>query len=302
MHPITYDYEDWFIESIMTIIWELDFYSRPILDEQEKKLWEVLICESPTSSNTPLDSLFRFTQFCSNKDVNSLWLRDTISQAIAQAPQPPEKIRFFRRPMANMITKACNELNIPASVSRRAYTLNIWLEERMRDFYPQQPGYSPSTNPTVQMLLQTPEPLPEALMGEKWQFVSLQVEAFQEMQEWSIDFGETFPLQLLSLPPQTPIPGLIIYSSRALPLAAWMSGLELAFLSFDSSPTNRLLLETGGSDRWILLNLNNENLVKEVKDFEKAKQLAGNVHFLAIQSGPDVENFAGFWLMQELGI
>ncbi|MEB3214919.1 MAG: Tab2/Atab2 family RNA-binding protein, partial [Nostocales cyanobacterium 94392] len=28
-------------------IWELDYYSRPILDENNKKIWEVLICETP---------------------------------------------------------------------------------------------------------------------------------------------------------------------------------------------------------------------------------------------------------------
>ncbi|MEO0970614.1 MAG: Tab2/Atab2 family RNA-binding protein, partial [Cyanobacteria bacterium J06639_18] len=31
----------------MGSIWELDYYSRPILDEDQKKVWEVLICESP---------------------------------------------------------------------------------------------------------------------------------------------------------------------------------------------------------------------------------------------------------------
>jgi hypothetical protein len=29
----------------MTIVWELDFYSRPILDENKKKIWELLICD-----------------------------------------------------------------------------------------------------------------------------------------------------------------------------------------------------------------------------------------------------------------
>ncbi|MFM5983304.1 MAG: Tab2/Atab2 family RNA-binding protein, partial [Sphaerospermopsis kisseleviana] len=32
----------------MGSIWELDFYSRPILDANQKKVWEVLVCESPT--------------------------------------------------------------------------------------------------------------------------------------------------------------------------------------------------------------------------------------------------------------
>ena len=54
-------------------IWELDFYSRPILDENKKKLWEVLICESATDVAQSPDSLFRYSQFCSSKTVNSIW-------------------------------------------------------------------------------------------------------------------------------------------------------------------------------------------------------------------------------------
>ncbi|NES69560.1 MAG: DUF1092 family protein, partial [Okeania sp. SIO2D1] len=47
----------------MGTIWELDFYSRPILDERQKKLWELLICESPLDINHPTDSLYRYSEF-----------------------------------------------------------------------------------------------------------------------------------------------------------------------------------------------------------------------------------------------
>jgi len=30
-------------------IWELDFYSRPVVDENNKKRWELLICETPAT-------------------------------------------------------------------------------------------------------------------------------------------------------------------------------------------------------------------------------------------------------------
>ena len=90
----------------MATIWELDFYSRPILDEREKKKWELLICESPLNVGDRADSLFRYSQFCPSTTVNSLWLAGAIKEAIAAAPKRPEKIRFFRRQMANMITKA----------------------------------------------------------------------------------------------------------------------------------------------------------------------------------------------------
>ena len=79
-------------------IWELDFYSRPILDENNKKLWEVLICESPTDVKRSPDSLFRYSQFCSSKTVNSIWLREAIEAAIAEAGKPPQKNPLFPSP------------------------------------------------------------------------------------------------------------------------------------------------------------------------------------------------------------
>jgi hypothetical protein len=170
----------------------------------------------------------------------------------------------------------------------------------MEEVYPTYDGYQPGTNPSVRTMQGTPQPLPDALRGEKWMFVSLEARAFEEMSEWEIDFGEAFPLPMMGLEPETPIPGLIIYSSRAMPLAGWMSGLELAFLKLDSGPKPNLLLETGGSDRWILANLTNPATLTEAKKFEEAKQAAKQVHFLAVQSNPNSESFAGFWLLQEL--
>lgn len=286
----------------MTTIWELDFYSRPILDEKQKKLWEVLICESPLGPKSPTDSLFRYSQFTSNQQVNSLWLRDAIEKAIAIAPTPPVRIRFFRRQMTNMITKACSELAIPASLSRRTYALNQWLQQRIEEVYPTYPGYQPGTNTGVQMMLPTPQPLPDALIGDKWTFVSLEVSAFDELSEWEIDFGEAFPLEMTGLAREARVPGLIIYSSRAVPLAAWMSGLELAFLKLDGGPPAKLLLETGGSDRWILANLSDRATETEAQQFEEAKLQAKQVHFLAVQSTAESESFAGFWLLQEINL
>lgn len=286
----------------MATIWELDFYSRPILDEREKKKWEVLICESPLNVGDKAESLFRYSQFCSSSTVNSLWLAGAIKDAIAAAPKRPEKIRFFRRQMGNMITKACEDLDIPAACSRRTLALSLWLEERMQDVYPAEPGYQPVVNPSVQFIPETPVALPDALMGEKWRFVSLPIAAFDEMSEWDIGFGEAFGLPMTRLAPETQIPGLIIYSSRATALAGWMSGLELAFLKFDSGPPARLVLDTGANDRWILANLRDAATEREAKAFEAAKKQAKKVHFLAIQSNPESESFAGFWLLHELTI
>jgi RNA-binding protein Tab2/Atab2 len=299
----------------MAVIWELDFYSRPVLDENQKKRWEVLICESPLAIDRNTESLFRYSQFCSSTQVNSVWLRKALEEAIqqwnqslppqltdAQLPQFPDKIRFFRRQMENMILKGCQDAGIPASASRRTLALHQWIQQRMVEVYPADPNYRASANPSVNMPAGAPQQLPDALMGQQWAFVTLEASSFADLPEWDIGFGEVFPLSLFDIAPDTPIPGVIIFSSRALPLAGWMSGLEMAFLRGSDAKTPQLILETGANDAWILANLPTPQLQAEMQQFETAKQRAQNVHFLAVQADPQSESFAGFWLMQDLNL
>lgn len=286
----------------MGSIWEIDFYSRPILDANQKKIWEVLVCESPLDISTKADSLFRYAQYCPSTQVNSGWLRTALQEAINQAGKAPIKIRFFRRQMNNMITKACQDLGIPAQPSRRTLVLNQWLEQRMEEVYPQELGYQGGTNPSVRLEKPSPQRLPDALEGQQWVFVTLDAADFADMPEWEIGFGEAFPLELAQVPPEARIPGILIFSSRALPLAGWMSGLELAFLKFDSSEEARLLLETGVTESWIVANIKKSQILAEAKGFEEAKQKANGVHFLGVQSDPKAESFAGFWLLQEVNL
>lgn len=285
----------------MPVIWELDFYSRPLVDDQNKKLWEVLICESPLEVTRDLDSLFRYSEFVSGTEVNSVRLQKALQAAIAQAPQPPDKIRFFRRQMTNMITKACNDAGIPVYASRRTLALAQWLQHRLEEVYPSYPNYQAGSNPTVNLMNPAPQRLPDALLGQTWAFVSLPAEAFADMPEWPIDFGEAFPLSLVNLPPKTLIPGLIIFSPRALPIAGWLGGLELACVKYLDSPP-QLLIETGANDAWILANLSTEALRREAEQFEAAKQKANHVHFIAVQTDANSEAFTGFWLLHELNL
>jgi len=283
----------------MGIIWELDFYSRPLVDENNKKTWEVLLCESPTQIQQDPNSLFRYAQFCPNQQVNSQWLKEAIAQAISQAPEPPQRIRFFRYAMGNMITKACDELGISAQPSRRTYTLKTWLEQRLQDFYPQQPGFQASAaGGVMQFQPQTAQALPDALLGQQWAFVNLAAGEFQDMAAWEIDFGEAFPLGEMAI--DTQIPGILIFSPRAKALAGWMSGLDIGFLKFVEKPKAQLLLETGATESWILAGINDPKTIKELQAFENAKQKAGMVHFLGVQSSPEAQSFTGFWLLKEV--
>lgn len=286
----------------MGSIWEIDFYSRPILDDNQKKIWEVLVCESPLDISTKADSLFRYAQYCPSNQVNSGWLRTALQEAINQAGKAPIKIRFFRRQMNNMITKAGKELGIPTQASRRTLLLNQWLKQRSEEIYPQQPGYQALTNASVKLENPSPQRLPDALEGKQWVFVSLQAMELTQMHEWEIGFGEAFPLDMTQISPETPIPGVLIFSPRALPIAGWLSGLDLAWLKFDQSQGARLLLETGATESWILATIKNPQTLTEAQGFEQAKQTANGVHFIAVQSNPQEESFAGFWLLQEVNL
>ncbi|MEA5597210.1 Tab2/Atab2 family RNA-binding protein [Rivularia sp. UHCC 0363] len=284
----------------MGSIWELDYYSRPILDENNKKIWEVLICETPLDIRTKTDSLFRYAKYCPSSTVNSVWLQTALQEAIDKAGEAPGKIRFFRRQMNNMITKACEDIGIPAKPSRQTLALNQWLQQRMEQVYPQEPGFQGGTNPSVRLEAPLPQRLPDALEGEQLGFVTLTAADFADMPEWNIDFGGAFPLELVEIAPETKIPGVLVYSNRALPIAGWMSGLELAWLRFDNTKQGRLILETGATESWILANIKNPQMVDQAQNFEEVKQQANGVHFIGVQLDPNSESFAGFWLLKEI--
>lgn len=287
---------------ITTKVWEIDFYSRPILDEQQKKVWELLVCDTQRT--------FEFTKFCAGSQANARWLQGALEEAMVAWQQQqglteregPEKIRFFRRQMNNIISRACDQLEIPVQPSHRTFALHQWLQERTLNVYPQHPGFQPLMAPPPTLELADPQPLPEALIGQSWSFVTLPMGAFAEMEEWDIGFGDAFPLELVQLAEDVPVPGLIIFSQRSTPIAGWMSGLELSCLKYEAQPQTRLILETGISDRWILENLRDPAIIAEAEAFETTKQKANKVHFIAVQSDPRSQSFAGFWLLQELAL
>ncbi|MEE3716858.1 Tab2/Atab2 family RNA-binding protein [Tumidithrix elongata RA019] len=282
----------------MATIWELDFYSRPVLDENNKKIWELLICDT--------DRQFEWVKECPSNEVNSTWLANQLREAVTASQQTPLKIRFFRPSMSNIITRGCKQAEIPALASRRLFTLSDWLQERMEQVYPQRPGFQAVDPKPLPLQVQaiTSLPVPNALMGDRWILVSLTAADLASASEWSMDFGETF--QTASLPPDLVIPGIIMISARALPLAAWMSGVDPVFLKFERAAMagkTQLLLEASADDSWILTSLQapkDSKAIAEGDSFEAAKQKANGIHFLAVQTSPDVEHFAGFWLLREV--
>ena len=280
--------------------WELDYYSRPVLEPDGKKRWELLICSS--QGLDPSQAQFRWVVRCPAASVNSVWLRDALGEALTAASEagfaPPRRIRCWRTSMRAMVQRAAESLALEVVASRRCYGLIEWLIERQRDVYPAEEGYmagplAPPPAPIQPLAV----PLPEAARGERWSWASLPLGALREANQWSIDFPALVPLPT-DLDDGLMVTGLRLFSSnRSLAIAGWLAGLEPVRLSVAGQ---QLVLEAGLEDRWLLGNLAAEEAAAASEALEQARLNAGGVQFLAVQASEDQPGFTGFWLLRDL--
>ena len=280
--------------------WELDYYSRPVLEPDGKKRWELLICS--TQGLDPSQGQFRWVLRCPAANVNSVWLRDALGEALAAAADqgfaPPRRIRCWRPSMRAMVQRAAESLALEVVASRRCYGLIEWLIERQRDVYPAEEGYlagplAPPPAPIQPLAV----PLPETARGERWSWASLPLASLRESNDWPIDFPALGPLPA-ELDDGVMVTGLRLFSSnRSLAIAGWLAGLEPVRLSVAGQ---QLVLEAGLEDRWLLGNLAEEEAAAAAEALHQARQTAGGVQFLAVQASEEQPGFTGFWLLRDL--
>ncbi|MEB3209411.1 MAG: Tab2/Atab2 family RNA-binding protein [Synechococcus sp.] len=284
--------------------WELDYYSRPILEADGKKRWELLICSTPevSAGDDGTSHQFRWVQTCPATSVNSIWLKEALEQAICAAEDqgfaPPRRLRCWRASMRTMVQRAAEGLGMELVSSRRTYALVNWLQERERSVYPQEPGYMAGPlAPPPQPLRPIAVPLPEAARGESWAWASLPLEALAGAGEWDLGFAGLVPLPS-GLEAEVPVPGIRLFSpSRALALAGWLAGLEPVRLEISGL---QLVLEAGMEDRWLLTNLDQAEAEAAARAFAAARTEAGGLQFMAVQANEADQRFEGFWLLRDL--
>ena len=279
--------------------WEIDFYSRPIIDENGKKRWELLI----TSTNNFKDNqTFKWEKTCPASTVNSIWLKDSLEEAIKEAKKHgwdrPSVIRCWRSSMKTMIKRAADQIGIELIASRRTYSLIEWIIDRERNLYPQQKGYTgvnlaPLSNPMTNQAI----PLPEEVRGDSWSFASLSLKTLREADEWEIEFSNLIPIKE-SINENIFIPGIRLFSSkRSLALAAWLGGLEPAKLLIQGT---QIILEAGQADRWLVTDVEEEakNAIKN--NFLNTKRDADGLQFISVQKSVEQNSLDGFWMLRDI--
>ena len=280
--------------------WEIDFYSRPILEENGKKRWELLI----TNTNNFKDKkTFKWEKICPASSVNSIWLKDALEEAINEANlqgwDRPSVLRCWRSSMKTMIKRAADQIGIDLISSRRTYSLFEWLIDRERNLYPKQKGYigvnlAPPSNPITNQAI----PLPEEVRGDSWSFASLSLNTLREADEWEIKFSNLIPIKE-SIDENITIPGIRLFSSkRSLALAAWLGGLEPAKLLIEGT---QVILEAGQADRWLVTDIEEEAKKAIEKNFLNTKQVADGLQFISVQNSPAQDSLDGFWMLRDIG-
>tara|TARA_B100000700_G_scaffold121423_1_gene136284 strand:- start:98 stop:991 length:894 start_codon:yes stop_codon:yes gene_type:complete len=280
--------------------WEIDFYSRPILDENGKKRWELLIS---STNNFKGNQTFKWEKICPASTVNSIWLKDALEEAIKEANLQgwdcPSVLRCWRSSMKTMIKRAADQIGIELISSRRTYSLLEWLLERERNFYPRQKGYiGVNLAPPSNSLRNEPIPLPEEVRGDSWSFASLTINTLREADEWEIEFSNLIPIKE-SLDDKFSIPGIRLFSStRSLALAAWLGGLEPAKLVIEGK---QIILEAGQADRWLVTDVKEEAKNAINRNFLNTKQNADGLQFISVQKSSEQNSLDGFWMLKDIG-
>ena len=282
--------------------WELDFYSRPIIEKNGKKRWELIIA---STLNFDSKETFHWEKTCPSDQVNSIWLTRALEEAIDNASTnghgKPAKIRFWRSSMKSIIKKSLENLEIEPLVSRRTYSLIERIEYLEKEIYPQEPGYirgvlAPSF---TSQIANEPKPLPEAVRGDSLAISELSIGQLKKAKTWPIEFGNIFPISQ-DISDDHLIPGLRLFSeNRATALAAWFSSLEPIKLEIDKS---RLILEALEDDKWLVSDFSEKDAEALKIKFSESKKLPNGYQFISIQSNPFIENFAGFWLLKDINL
>lgn len=276
------------------VIWEADCYRRPLRDEAQNPLWELLICDS--------DFQFTYGAIAPQKEINSQWLQQQLETALKKSGQAPSEIRVFRPQSVSLLQSAAAPLELSVTPTRFTPALKQWLVQRSR-WYASEPTYSGEPYDPTALERPAPVPIPENLWGEQWRFGSLSAQDFQDsLIHEPIPFQtvpeEWWPLKI-GIPSNAPVPGVIIDAGRrSIALCHWLQEQQPAALTYVPGAPDGVILEAGLVDRWVLTTFEDEQVKAAGRNFSDRQQQAKGLHFLLVRPDDSGMTFTGLWLLR----
>jgi RNA-binding protein Tab2/Atab2 len=147
-----------------------------------------------------------------------------------------------------------------------------------------------------------PQPMPEHLWGDRWQFVRLTAEDLEfRLLERSIPIREVVSSARPSeqaIAPNTLIPGVMIEAGKqSMRLARWVATQQPVSLEAVNRELGALMLRTK-SDRWIMATYQDDAVKEASKNFEALKSTSSGIHFLLIQPDDTGITHSGLWILR----
>jgi RNA-binding protein Tab2/Atab2 len=147
-----------------------------------------------------------------------------------------------------------------------------------------------------------PQPMPEDLWGDRWQFVRLTAEDLEfRLLERSIPIREVSPSARPSeqaISPDALIPGVMIEAGKqSMRLARWVATQQPLSLEAVNRELGALMLSTQ-SDRWIMATYQDEAVKEASENFEALKLTSSGIHFLLIQPDDTGITHSGLWILR----
>jgi hypothetical protein len=148
-----------------------------------------------------------------------------------------------------------------------------------------------------------PQPLPESLWGDLWQFVSLSAEDLEfRLWERPIPLRGAAPLALPSqqaLGAMITIPGILMNAGRqAMQLSRWLSAQQPKQIEAVNLELGAIILTTAQQERWILATYQDPDVTNAAQTFEARKAQSKQIHFLLIAPDDSGVTHTGLWILR----
>lgn len=276
------------------VVWQVDFYRRPLQDEQKNPLWELVLCSE--------DKTFAAYGFCPQPEATSDWIVAQLKNLMADGVIP-ERLDVFRPQSLGPIQTAATQLNIPVMPTRHAPALKQYLQERAT-VYPTLPQYTKETYEPIAIESPPPVPIPDMLWGDRWRFASMNCGDMEP-------FFKDKPIPILEFPPYlnpikqgiastTVIPGVVINGGRqSMRLARWLKEQRPVALHYIPGEPDGLILDTGLCDRLILTTFDDPEVRNAAIAYQERLSASNGLHFLLIQPDDSGMTYSGMWLLHK---
>ena len=280
----------------MVTVWQVDFDRRPLKNTEDYPLWELTIYDPQTQ--------MACHRLCPEPQVSPDWLADQLQELFTLMRPQPSHFQVFRPRTLTFMQEVGECLNIPVEATRQTMGLKQVLKMRV-ETYAQMPEFTGQSYDPLAIEPLPPQPMPENLWGERWQFVTL---AASELE--SVLLQRPIPIQ--GIPPQllpsqlglatgTKIPGVLINGGRrTMQLAQWLQQHQPASMQTIQAELSGLILSAGLHERHILATYGDPDIISAAQEFEQGKQESQGLHFLLVTPDDSGVTYTGVWLLSAL--